>query len=156
MRSLKVKSSKCDPATMPDFIQQETRQILDTLAFTPFEQCQPLSREFDTIPVRVGLYAFRHSWEGLLYIGKAKNLRDRLRGGHKAFLWGWLDRYDPGDVRIAFVSLKHWQKPGLLSELETLILQATNPPTMSKSPENYDSNLHPPTPILKSDRAACR
>jgi hypothetical protein len=34
---------------MPDSIQQEARQILDTLAFTPFEQCQPLSREFDTI-----------------------------------------------------------------------------------------------------------
>jgi hypothetical protein len=76
------------PISMPDSIQQEARQILDTLAFTPFEQCQPLSRKFDTIPARVGLYAFRHSSEGLLYIGKAKNLRDRLRGGHKAFLWG--------------------------------------------------------------------
>lgn len=31
---------------MPDSIQQEARQILDTLAFTPFEQCQSLSREF--------------------------------------------------------------------------------------------------------------
>ncbi len=71
---------------MPDPIQQEARQILDALAFTPFEQCQPLSREFDTIPTRVGLYAFRHRSEGLLYIGKTKNLRDRLRNGHKAFL----------------------------------------------------------------------
>ena len=72
---------------MSDSIQQEARQILDTLAFTPFEQCHSLSREFATIPARVGLYAFRHSSEGLLYIGKAKNLRNRLRNGHKAFLW---------------------------------------------------------------------
>jgi excinuclease UvrABC nuclease subunit len=119
---------------MPDSIQQEARQILDTLVFTPFEQCQPLSRQFETIPARVGLYAFRHSEEGLLYIGKAKNLRDRLRGGHKAFLWGWLDRYNPDDVRIAFVILNHWQRPGLLYELETLILQATNPPYNVKIP----------------------
>jgi len=61
-------------------------------------------------------------------------LRDRLRGGHKAFLWGWLDRYNPDDVRIAFVTLNHWQRPGLLYELETLILQATNPPYNVKIP----------------------
>jgi hypothetical protein len=83
-------------------IQQEARRILDSLAFTPFEDCQPLSREFENVPSRLGLYAFRHQTEGLLYIGKAKNLRDRLKAGHKAFLWGWLDNYDPGDVRIAF------------------------------------------------------
>ena len=120
--------------SMTNPIQQEARQILDTLAFTPFAQCHPLSHDFDTIPARVGLYAFRHRIQGLLYIGKAKNLRDRLRGGHKAFLWGWLDRYDPDDVRIAFVTLNQWQKPGLLYELETLILQATNPPYNVKIP----------------------
>ncbi len=71
---------------------------------------------------------------GLLYIGKAKNLRDRLRGGHKAFLWGWLDRYEPDHVRITFVTINQWQKPGLLYELETLILQASNPPYNVKIP----------------------
>jgi excinuclease UvrABC nuclease subunit len=118
----------------PTSIQQEARQILDALAFNPFERCQPISRDFDTIPTRVGLYAFRHRSEGLLYIGKAKNLRDRLRGGHKAFLWSWLDRYDPDDVRIAYVTLNQWQRPGLSYELETLILQATNPPYNIKIP----------------------
>ncbi len=119
---------------MPDSIQQEARQILDTLAFTPFDQCHPLSHEFLSIPATAGLYAFRHLTEGLLYIGKAKNLRDRLHGGHKAFLWGWLDRYDPLYVRIAFVTLNQWQKAGLLYELETLILQASNPPYNVKIP----------------------
>ena len=119
---------------MPDSLQQEARQILDNLAFTSFEDCQPLSRDFETIPARVGLYAFRRISEGLLYIGKAKNLRDRLRGGHKVFLWGWLDHYAPEDVRIAFVILNNWQRPGLLYELETLILQAANPPYNVKIP----------------------
>ena len=119
---------------MLDSTQQEARHILDTLAFTPFDQCHPLSHDFNSIPTRVGLYAFRHSSEGLLYIGKAKNLRDRLRGGHKAFLWGWLDRYNPDDVRIAFVTLNQWQRPGLSYELETLILQAANPPYNVKIP----------------------
>ena len=103
---------------MTDSIEQEARQILDTLAFTPFEQCYPLSRDFETIPARVGLYAFRHRIEGL----------------HKRLLWGWLDRYDPDDVRIAYVTLNQWQRPGLSYELETLILQATNPPYNVKIP----------------------
>jgi hypothetical protein len=117
-----------------DAIREEARQLLDTLVFTPFEHCQPLSREFDTIPARLGLYAFRYRSEGLLYVGKAKNLRDRLRGGHKVFLWGWLDLYNPDDVRIATVVINQWQRPGLSYELETIILQATNPPYNVKIP----------------------
>jgi excinuclease UvrABC nuclease subunit len=119
---------------MSDSVKQEALQILDSLAFTAFEHCQPLTREFNTIPSKVGLYAFRHRTEGLLYIGKAKSLRDRLRGGHKAFLWSWLDRYEPEEVRIAYVTINQWQKPGLLYELETLILQASYPPYNVKIP----------------------
>ncbi|MFM2433189.1 MAG: hypothetical protein RLZZ511_4403 [Cyanobacteriota bacterium] len=119
---------------MTDSLQQEARAILDRLAFTPFEECQPLSWDFENVPGKVGLYAFRHRTEDLLYVGKAKNLRDRLRGGHKAFLWGWLDRYDPDEVRIAFVTINQWQRPGLSYELETLILQATHPPYNVKIP----------------------
>ncbi len=62
--------------------------------------------------------------------------RDRLRGGHKAFLWGWLDHYDPDDVRIATAVINQWQRPGLSYELETLILQATNPPYNAKIPRD--------------------
>ncbi len=96
--------------------REEARAILDRLAFTPFEDCQPLSRDFEDVPGKVGLYAFRHRTEELLYIGKAKSLRDRLRGGHRLFLWGWLDRYNPDDVRIAFVTINQWRKPGLSYE----------------------------------------
>jgi hypothetical protein len=116
------------PVPMSDSIQQEARQILDTLAFTPFEQCHPLSREFANLPSRPGLYAIRHRTDGLLYIGKTKSLRGRFSGGHKAFLWAWLDTYNSEDVRIAIHSLSAWSNPRLLLELEAIILRATEPP----------------------------
>jgi len=122
---------------MPDSIQQEARQILDTLAFTPFEQCQPLSHNFNTIPSRPGLYAVRHRVDGLLYIGKTKSLRGRFSGGHKAFLWAWLDKYNWEDVRIAIHPLSAWSHPALLLELEAIILRATELPyNVQIPPEN--------------------
>jgi excinuclease UvrABC nuclease subunit len=109
-------------------LQAQARKILDAIAFTPFEQCQPLSRGFENIPARPGIYAVRHKTEGLLYIGKTKNLRGRFSGGHKAFLWAWLDKYDDEDVRIAVQPLSYWENPTLLLELEAIILRAAEPP----------------------------
>lgn len=108
--------------------QAQARRILDAIAFTPFKECQPLTREFQSIPARPGIYAIRHRTEGLLYIGKTKSLRGRFTGGHKAFLWAWLDRYDPEDIRIAVQLISHWKNPALLLELEAIILRATEPP----------------------------
>jgi excinuclease UvrABC nuclease subunit len=111
-------------------LQAQARRILDTIAFTPFEQCQPLSREFDTIPARPGIYAIRHRTDGLLllYIGKTKSLRGRFSGGHKAFLWAWLDKYSDEDIWIAVQFISHSGNPALLLELEAIILRATEPP----------------------------
>jgi hypothetical protein len=67
-------------------LQVQARKVLDTIAFIPFEQCQPLTRGFESIPARPGIYAVRHRTDGLLYIGKTKSLRGRFSGGHKAFL----------------------------------------------------------------------
>jgi len=33
-------------------LQAQVRRILEAIAFIPFEQCQPLSRDFANIPVR--------------------------------------------------------------------------------------------------------
>ncbi|MDB9427308.1 GIY-YIG nuclease family protein [Microcystis aeruginosa CS-564/01] len=66
-------------------IQNQAKSVLDAIAFTPFEQCQPLSRDFSDIPDFPGIYAVRHRSQGLLYIGKTKSLRGRFKGGHKAF-----------------------------------------------------------------------
>ncbi|MDZ8138575.1 MAG: GIY-YIG nuclease family protein [Nostoc sp. DedQUE04] len=109
-------------------LQAQARKILDAIAFIPFEQCQPLSRDFATIPARPGIYAIRHRTEGLLYIGKTKSLRGRFSGGHKAFLWAWLDKYNDEDVRIAVQLISYWENPTLLLELEAIILRATEPP----------------------------
>jgi len=109
-------------------IQAQARRLLDEISFSPFEQCQPLSREFATIPARPGIYAIRHRTQGLLYIGKTKSLRGRFSGGHKAFLWAWLDKYPDEDIRIALQTVPHWQNPALLLELEAMILRATEPP----------------------------
>ncbi|MGK7873467.1 MAG: GIY-YIG nuclease family protein [Xenococcaceae cyanobacterium] len=119
---------------MPASIQQQAHQILHTLAFTPFEQCQPISRDFANLPSRPGLYAVRHRTEGLLYIGKTKSLRGRFSSGHKAFLWAWLDKYNDEDVRLAIRPLSAWRNPALLLELEAIILRATEPPYNVKIP----------------------
>ncbi|MFM7603022.1 MAG: GIY-YIG nuclease family protein [Pseudanabaena sp.] len=109
-------------------IKQQARSILDAIAFTSFQECQSLSRDFSNIPNLPGIYAIRHKYEGLLYIGKTKSLRSRFKGGHKAFLWAWLDKYKDEDVRIAVQIIPYSQNPALLLELEAIILRATEPP----------------------------
>lgn len=115
-------------ATKYSELQAQARRILDAIAFTPFEECQRLNRDFNEIPARPGIYAIRHKTDGLLYIGKTKSLRGRFSGGHKAFLWAWLDKYSDEDVRIAWQEISYWENPGLLLELEAIILRATEPP----------------------------
>ena len=109
-------------------LQTQAVDILNAIAFTPFDQCEPLSRDFSSIPNRPGIYAIRHKTDGLLYIGKTKSLRGRFTGGHKAFLWAWLDKYNDEDIRIAFEIISHWKKSALLLELEAIILRASEPP----------------------------
>jgi excinuclease UvrABC nuclease subunit len=109
-------------------LRAEAQRILDALAFMPFDRCLPLNRQFEDIPASPGLYAVRHEHQGLLYIGKSKSLRGRFSGGHKAFLWAWLDKYDDEDVRIAIQTLSAWEDPALLLELEAIMLRATEPP----------------------------
>ena len=108
--------------------------MVNAIAFTSFEQCQPLSRGFRNIPARPGIYAIRHRTDGLLYIGKTKSLRGRFSGGHKAFLWAWLDKYNDEDVRIALQVIQYWGNPALLLELEAIILRATEPPYNAQIP----------------------
>ena len=109
-------------------LQTQALNILNAIAFTPFDRCQSLSRELSNIPPRPGIYAIRHKIDGLLYIGKTKSLRGRFSGGHKAFLWAWLDKYNDEDARIAFEIISYWKNPALLLELEAIILRATEPP----------------------------
>ncbi len=129
-----------NPSSVPtnnSEIQNQARSVLDAIAFTPFEQCQPISRDFSEISDRPGIYAIRHRYQGLLYIGKTKSLRSRFRGGHKAFLWAWLDQYKSEDVRIAVQTIPYSKNPALLLELEAIILRATEPPYNVQIPMEF-------------------
>ncbi|NLQ05069.1 GIY-YIG nuclease family protein [Cylindrospermopsis raciborskii MVCC19] len=62
-------------------IHNQARRILDAIAFAPFDQCQPLSRDFSDVPDRPGIYAVRHRYQGLLYIRHLQNSFLRGVGG---------------------------------------------------------------------------
>ena len=113
---------------MSDPIVQESQAILATLALTEFNNCIPLSKEFRQLPMTAGIYAVKHRTLGILYIGKARTLRDRFRGGHKALLWAFIEELQPKDVRITFYALEFEQWTRLSSQLESLIIQAIDPP----------------------------
>lgn len=114
--------------------QQQAADILNRLAFMEFEQCLVVGRNFAHLPAKAGIYAIRHRYEGLLYLGKTNDLNTRFKGGHKAFTWAWLDLYHPDDVRIAIAVLAQWGNPTLLLELEAILLRATEPPYNVKIP----------------------
>jgi excinuclease UvrABC nuclease subunit len=113
---------------MNDFRQQEAETILAYLAAVPFESCIPLSKEFRELPMSAGIYAVRHRTLGFLYIGKTRLLRDRFRGGHKALLWAFIEELGARDTRIIFCELGFEQWMRLSAALESLIIQAVNPP----------------------------
>jgi excinuclease UvrABC nuclease subunit len=109
-----------------DEIQSEALRILKILTDTPFEQCCPVTKEFSELPPRLGLYAVRHREEGVLYIGKAGNVRNRFMGGHKAIQWAYVEHLAIDDIRIvAVVVSSQWRRS--LLELETLMLQSIKP-----------------------------
>ena len=112
----------------PNSLDTQARLILETLVNTPFEQCTSITRDFKAITARASLYTVRHRTVGLLYVGKTRYTRERFRDGHKAFLWAWLDAYNPDDVRLQFHPLDFIQLQTLSSELEAIIISAAKPP----------------------------
>jgi GIY-YIG catalytic domain len=94
--------------------QQQAKEILDRLAFQPFDQCQAIDCSFSHLLPAPGIYAIRHRTDGLLYLGKTNDLSTRFKGRHKVFTWAWLDRYLASDVRIAIESLEQWGNPELI------------------------------------------
>ena len=71
----------------------------------PFPDCIPISRDFAGLTSKPGIYAIRHQSAGLLYVGKAQDIKERFRGGHKAITWSWLEDYDHRDVAIAICEI---------------------------------------------------
>jgi excinuclease UvrABC nuclease subunit len=115
-------------------LEEQASEMLQELLSMPFESCAPISRDFYDLPMMPGIYAVRHRHLGLLYLGKAKKLRDRFRGGHKACTWSWLDDYDNRDVAIAFARLTMLDVLKLGDELEGILIHATQPPYNARYP----------------------
>lgn len=115
-------------------LEEQARNLLQSLIAVPFESCASITREFRSLPPSPGLYAVRHREHGLLYLGKAKKLRERFRGGHKACTWSWLDDYNHRDIAIAFVSLSMIDVLKLGDELESILIHATQPPYNAQYP----------------------
>jgi excinuclease UvrABC nuclease subunit len=113
---------------MSDENKQEAEAILSYLMSIAFEDCVALSKEFRELPMSAGIYAVKHRSLGVLYIGKTRLLRDRFRGGHKALLWAFIEELQAVDTRITFYALEFEQWIALSSALESLIIQAIDPP----------------------------
>jgi excinuclease UvrABC nuclease subunit len=108
------------------WINAEANRLLTILISTSFSDCHPLTREFTHVTPRPGIYAFRHNQTDILYIGKSKNIRQRLRGGYKALGWAFIDRLDPNDVRIATVIIG-WEALSYILDLEARMIQTVRP-----------------------------
>lgn len=119
---------------MPDSTENEALEILQTLISRPFEDCIPVGRDFPALTTKHSIYAVRHRTEGLLYIGKSQNPKQRFTGGHKALVWCWIERYNPDDVRLTAYPLDYRQWTTLSLNLEALIIHATKPPFNAKIP----------------------
>jgi excinuclease UvrABC nuclease subunit len=109
-----------------EWINTEAARLLSILGSTSFSDCHPLTREFADVTPRPGIYAFRHNQAGILYIGKSKNIRQRLRGGHKALGWAFIDRLDPNDVHIATV-IMGWEALRYTLDIEARMIQTVRP-----------------------------
>jgi hypothetical protein len=120
-----------------DPLENQALEILEFLNGLPFEQCASITREFTNLTANASIYAIRHREFGLLYLGKTRYTRERFRGGHKAFLWSWLDYYNPDDVRILIYPLDAFQLQMLSSQLEAIIIAAANPPYNVRYPARH-------------------
>jgi len=115
-------------------IEAQARIILEALIKADFSGCVPITREFAQLTTKPGIYAVRHRTEGLLYVGKAQDIKERFRGGHKSITWSWLADYDHRDVAIATFTLDFMQWRALSSELERIILNLSEPPFNARIP----------------------
>lgn len=109
-----------------DELRSKAARILTILRSTNFINSHPITKDLEGLPSHPGIYAVKHKSGEILYVGKGKGLRERLKNGHKAFFWAWIEGIQPSEVAIAFVSLsfEDWLQS---LELEVLILQRLRP-----------------------------
>lgn len=111
---------------MNDELRAKADRMLAVLYSTDFDRGHPITKELKGLPSHPGIYAIKHRSGEILYVGKGKGLRERLKNGHKAFFWAWVEGIQTEEVSIAFVSLpfEDWLQS---LEIEVLILQKLRP-----------------------------
>jgi predicted GIY-YIG superfamily endonuclease len=119
-------------------IEIQAHEILYFLVQLPFSDCIPMSRDFARLSSKPGIYAIRHRLEGLLYVGKTQDIKERFRGGHKAITWSWLEDYDHRDVAISTYEIDYERWQALSSNLERIILVWSQPPFNIRIPMRND------------------
>jgi excinuclease UvrABC nuclease subunit len=107
-------------------IETEAARLLAIFGTVSFLECHPLTRDFQSVPARAGIYGLRHLDQEILYIGKSGDMRKRFRGGHKALGWAFIDRLNPDDVRIVTVRLGYLAWTQAL-EIEARMIQIARP-----------------------------
>lgn len=75
-------------------IEKQALAILNFLMELEFSKCVPITKDFANLTTKPGIYAVRHRLEGLLYVGKAQDIKERFKGGHKALTWSWIEQYN--------------------------------------------------------------
>jgi len=85
-------------------IQNQARSVLDAIAFTPFEQCQPLSRDFSDIPDCPGICVADLRYESS-FVGFLKP-RPKLTFGWVQGCHSYLDSATPVKPKVYEVILK--------------------------------------------------
>jgi excinuclease UvrABC nuclease subunit len=109
-----------------DALTAEANQILEQLANQTFDECFPLLKSLSVLPKRAGIYAIRHREQGILYIGKSLDLRQRFMDGHKALYRCYIDRFEPETIRIVVVLMTDEQRRRML-DIEARMIQMTKP-----------------------------
>ncbi len=109
-----------------DALTAAATQILEQLVNQPFDACFPLLKSLTALPKRAGIYAIRHRDEGILYIGKSLDLRQRFMDGHKALYCCYIDRLVPETIRIAVVLMTDEQRRRML-DIAARMIQMTKP-----------------------------
>jgi excinuclease UvrABC nuclease subunit len=120
-------------------IEAQAQVILDFLVKRLFSDCVSITHNFADLTTKPGIYAVRHRTEGLLYVGKAQDIKERFRGGHKAVTWSWLAEYHHQDVVIATYEIDFEQWRTLSSKLEGIILIWSKPPFNIRIPMRDES-----------------
>lgn len=70
---------------MNDELRSKAERILAILCPKALSDGHPVAQELEGLPNHPGICAVKYRSERILYVGKGKGFKERLKNGHKAF-----------------------------------------------------------------------